>query len=788
MKRALIIVLLAVAVIGAALPFAPVDFLKPPIEHALARSLGRKVEIDQVSLTLFSGPGVSLDGVTIHEDSRAGIEPFAYANTLDARIDLLALLRGRLEFSSLDLNDATFNLVKPTGAAWNFQMLLGQTSRAGNAASPPAAGALPVGPVSIPSIATIPETLPAIKVRGGRVNFKFAQTMSVLYFDDTDLEVSPGANGAVGLRFSGVPSRTDQGAQNFGHFYVRGTATPTRSGQQFNFAVELEPSALDAVARLFDNGDAPLKGQVSLDAQVSGSPASLDVKGTLQLENAGQWRVGYKGKLDLAAQTLELDSVSPAGLNTKLHAATRNLLTTPQWEISADFLDAPLASGVELARNLGAPLPAKMTVEGAVAGSVRYRNTEGLGGNLEVHDAAVMIADAVPLKISTATVFLKGNTIVAGPNTVNIGDMDSADVEAAYQAAGGGVEVRIMTRHMKIADLRALSALGVGTLPLLDRITDGSWRGSLLYQQSASSSTGIRTAGVWSGEFEIQNTRVAIDGLLEPVRIQSATVSTSDQSVAVTGIRAKVGDIAFGGEYRWTSGQSPKGNIDKTQPQRFRLQVATADAKEMERLFQPTISREGGLLARTLRLGAAGAAPDWLTQRNVEGVVSIRALTLADTRLGIASARLVWDGTSVKLSSIEGNVADGAFTVEMRVDLAGRAPVYRLEGNLYDVPYKGGKVDFSGKLSAEGNGPALWASVKADGTLRGRSIIFSNEAEFRRVAGRFQVSMTAAGPRWKLSGLELTQGGDSYTGEGSTQADGRLVLDLSSGGRQVTYQ
>ena len=106
MKRALILGLLAIMVIGAALPYAPVDFLKTPIQHALARGLGRKVEVDKVSLTLFSGPGVSLDGVTIHEDNRAGIEPFAYANTLDARISLLALLRGRLEFSSLNLNDA----------------------------------------------------------------------------------------------------------------------------------------------------------------------------------------------------------------------------------------------------------------------------------------------------------------------------------------------------------------------------------------------------------------------------------------------------------------------------------------------------------------------------------------------------------------------------------------------------------------------------------------------------------------------------------------------------------
>lgn len=779
MKRPLIIALLAVVIIGAALPYAPVDFLKIPIERALARGLGRKVEVDQVSLTLFSGPGVSLDGVTIHEDSRAGMEPFAYANTLDARISLLALLRGRLEFSSLNLNDATFNLVKPTGAPWNFQMLLSQTSAAGT--SPPQMRAPPVGP----ALPVIPTALPAIKMRGGRVNFKFAETKSVLYFDDTDLEVAPGESGAVELRFSGVPSRTDRGTQNFGHFYVRGAANPSAAGQQFNFQVELEPSALDAVARLFDNSNATLKGLVSLDALVSGSPASLDVKGTLLLENAGDWRVGYKGKLDLAAQTLELDSISPPGLNTKLHASTRDLLTTPQWEVSADFNDAPLGSAVELARNLGAPLPAKMTVEGVVAGSVRYRNTEGLGGNLEVRDAAVTIAGAAPLKIPTATVFLKGNSILAGPNTVNIGDTDSAEVEATYQAGeGGGVEVKIMTHRINVADMRALAPLGVGSIPLLERIADGTWRGTLIYANPDS----LSNKGIWSGDFEIQNTRLAVDGLADPVRIQSAAVSANDQSVVVSRIRARVGDIAFGGEYRWGAAGDVESDAEKIQPQSFRLQVAAADAKEVERLFQPTISREGGLLARTLRLGAAGAMPDWLTARSVEGVLSIRALTLADTQLSIDTARLAWDGAAVKLSGIEGKVADAALNGELHVDLAGRAPVYRFEGNLNDLPYKGGQLDLSGKISAEGNGLALWASIKADGTLRGRSIVFSPEAEFRRATGRFQMNMTATGPRWKLSGLKLTQGSDSLSGQGATQADGRIVLDLSSGNRQVTYQ
>ena len=743
MKRGIrrgIIAVVAIAALGVALPYAPVDFLKAPLERALERSLGRKVEVDAVSLTLFSGPGASLDGVTIYDDLRAGIEPFAYANTLDARISLRGLFRGRLEFSSLHLNDATFNLVKPDNAPWNFQMLLHQVT-------PEAA------------------SLPTIKVRGGRVNFKFAQTKSVLYFDDTDLDVSPGYGGAVDLRFSGVPARTDQSAQNFGHFYVRGTAAPSLS-----LRVELEPSALDAVARLFDSSSAGLKGVVALDAQLSGAPSALDVKGILQLEGAGEWRVGYKGKLDLVGQTLELDSTSPPGLNTRLHVLTRDLLTTPRWQVSADFLDASLGSAVDVARKLGAPLPDKMTAEGVVSGTARYRNTEGLGGNLEVRDAAVTIPDAAPLKIATATVFLKDKTIVAGPNTVQIGDQGAAEVEATYQSGeGGGTEVKITTRRMDIADLHTLG----GAVPLLDRVTDGTWRGTVTYQKP------VAAAGTWSGDFEVQNTILTFDGIGGPVRVQSASVTVNPEQLSVTRLRAKAGDVAFTGEYRWSA--------DAAQPQRVRLQIPEAASLEIERLFQPTTSREGGLLARTLRLGAAGATPEWLTQRNVEGTVSIQSLTVADTRFNVNTARVSWNGDTVRVSAIQGRVADAALTGDLHVDLSGRTPAYRFDGKLEDVAYKGGKVDFTGKVTAAGTGATLLASVRAEGTLRGRAVAFSPDAEFRRASGRFAVNMTPSGPKWRLSSLELTQGSDSYSGDGATQADGKLVLDLLSGGRQFHY-
>lgn len=742
MKRATILTVLAVLVFGAALPYAPVDFVKAPMERALARGLGRKVEADHVSLTLFSGPGFSFDGVTIHEDPRAGIEPFAYANTLDARMDLLALLRGRLEFSSLHLNDATFNLVKPDDEPWNFQMLLNAAAAA---------------------------RLPSLKMRGGRVNFKFGQSKSVVFFDDTDLDVSRRDAGAMDLRFSGAPARTDRSTQNFGHFFVRGSSTPSPAGQQLNFRIELEPSALDSVARLFTPGGAALKGAVSLDAQVTGAPEHLEVRGTVQLAGGGNWRLGYKGVLNLAGQTLELEALSPQDLHAMLRLSARNLLSTPQWDLSADLADVPLPAAADAARTLGAPLPETLPAEGTAAGRVLYSNTGGLSGNVEMRDVVVNLPNAglgtETVNVPTATVFLKAETILVGPVTVDFGEKESAEVQAVYQAGhSGGLEVKVATRRMNMNRVRALGIAGVA---FLDRATDGYWRGTLTYQKPGS-----ETGGAWSGDFEVLNTQVAIDGLAAPVRLQSAAVSAKPEHVAVTRMKGKTGDVGFSGDYRW--------DADAAKPQTFRLQIADADLKEVERLLRPTLSRPSGLLARTLRLGAGETAPEWLERRKAEGTLAIQNLSAGDVTL-TGTSRLAWDGPTVKLTAINGKIDDTHIAGELRVDLSEGVPRYRFDGRVEDLAYKGGRLDLDGKVEAAGSGLALLASVKAEGALRGRSITLAADSEYRRVRGRFAMSMTLTGPQWKLSDLELLQGADTLSGEAVAQADGKVVLKLNRG-------
>ena len=58
MKRAVIIVVILVALLALAGPFLPLGFLKQSIAGTLAKALGRRVEIDDVSLTLFPQPAL----------------------------------------------------------------------------------------------------------------------------------------------------------------------------------------------------------------------------------------------------------------------------------------------------------------------------------------------------------------------------------------------------------------------------------------------------------------------------------------------------------------------------------------------------------------------------------------------------------------------------------------------------------------------------------------------------------------------------------------------------------
>jgi hypothetical protein len=760
--RRIVKVLLVVVAIAVAGSYLPLDFLRPPVERALARGLGRTVEVGQVYLDLFGAPGFTLDDVIIHEDPRAGIEPFAYVPSLDARIRWLSLFHRHLEFTYLNLREArqqapTLNIVKTTAGPWNFQFLL-DSAASGGTASGGQAG------------------VPAIRMRAGRVNFKFGDTKSVFYFNNADLDVEPYRDGRVELRFGGAPSRTDSTARDFGLFFVNGTWR-SKPPQRLDLNVDLERSSLAEISRLFDPRGFGVHGIIAVQAQLSGAPSSLEISGQLQVDDVhrwdlvpqgGGWKLPFKGALNLHGETLELASAPDAPVSLSFRAW--DFLSRTQWEAGAQLNQIPLAALAEVARHMGAVVPDQLSAEGGVSGTLNYTQDGGLTGRVDLKDASLTLPGAQPLRAGSAALDISGGEVSLEPSSVEVGEKESAELQGSYTLLPPhDLDLRIATRGLNVGDMRSF---GLAAIPLLDQTKQGSWRGWARYR-----------AGEWSGEYDLLNARISVDGLADPLRIQSASVKLNGARVAVTKLRAKAGEIAFTGDYRWEP--------TAIRPHKFNIAIKEADTAELARLLAPALVRQRGFLARTLRLDSE-PAPEWLKGRRADGTITVDTLTAGDVSLSVNRARLLWDAGIARLAGIDATLLNanlegagiaGDLEVDLGVDQKGGSPRYHFDGKINDAPYKGGKLDFDGEFDAQGEGLQLIETAHAEGHLRARSIAFSADAEFPVASACFELQ----GTHWKLGSVEVTQGGETYFGSGASQPDGRLVLDLVKGSRQVRF-
>ena len=83
----------------------------------------------------------------------------------------------------------------------------------------------------------------------------------------------------------------------------------------------------------------------------------------------------------------------------------------------------------------------------------------------------------------------------------------------------------------------------------------------------------------------------------------------------------------------------------------------------------------------------------------------------------------------------------------------------------------------------ESENPAVVACEHelASGTFSGDDLTLSPDLELHSMTGNFDL---AAG-RLRLTGIQAVQGVESYTGQGTTQPDGKMLLELTSARHQV---
>jgi AsmA protein len=761
-KYALIaVVVLLVA--GIVAPLVSVGKYGRKIKEALEASLGRRVEIGKVHYTLFSGPGFSLDDVTIEENPRFGIEPCAYVPTLEARVRLDKLLLGKIQFSSLRLVDPILNAVKRSDGSWNAIELIDRLSTPGS------------GPR---------RSLPAFEVSDGRINFKFGNRKSTFYVDGSDFSVSPEAGGKLRIGFEGSPSRSDRPGHGFGtlrgdaNWYLR-PATP--ESNQLEADLTLDRSNLSDITALVEGYDIGIHGYVNSHAVVSGPADDLKIRGNLHLEDVHRWdlmpssgedwEVRYRGALDLAGNRLELDTLPTDPSQPSpvlLHVRVRDLLRAPGWAIVAQFKNAPAGKLLPLVRRMGLGIPDGMTITGASNGAVGYSNRHGWNGALEFSGLTATLPDLAPLKASEAVVSVEGGQIHFAPVTLDTDFGGKLEASGDYFPDTRRVAAVLNVSDTPVDDLSRMLEPWLTTPPILPAFSKGTITGRLQYQHESPDDP------AWTAQFQLENAQFQPPGLAVPLKQLSGHFALSGSDVTVTRLSAKAGDRLVTGDYRYNTGPG--------RTERVHLKLDAADISEVQQAFAPAL-RPSGFLAR-FRFGRR-SLPAWLTARNLEADVAVSKFSVDGSALGALRAHVIWIGPSVQLSSLNVQLPGGVIEARGSIALGGATPRYRLAGDVSGFPWNDGVISASGHLDSSGTGADTLLNLRAAGAFDGSDLYLSPDAVFDNLSGHFRLSFEAGWPQLALSDIEAAQGGEQWQGSAASGPDGSIIFNLASGDRQI---
>ena len=728
---------------GIVAPFISAEAYSGRLRASLERALGRQVVVrGPVRFSLFRGPGISAGDVVIQEDPALGNQPIAYVDKLEIGPSFWSLLRGHFGVGSIRLEDATINLTKSPAGAWNFESFVNRS---------------------------VMSTAPAIHVRGGRINFNSGDTQSVFYLVDTDLDITPPASRSGGWKVSGEAqaARSDRPAQeSLGSFTLNGRwwVAPER----VDLDVRLERTQLGELAVLMSGQAGGVHGTITSRLHLAGPINGVGILGRLTVEDVHrwdllppkrqEWPLDLRGRLDLTAQQLELQATSAVvPLTTRFRASS--YLSNPRWAVTMTWNQFPIAPVVQLAADMGFHFPPKFGLTGSIDGAIGYSGPGGFEGQLVLHDTAVTIPDSPPVRFDEVHVMVDHGKVWLPPALVHTAEHDEAHLEATYSMNEGTLDLRIATAGMNLESLRAQAALAA--VPWLENMNSGQWSGELDYHVRPEN------AG-WTGDLELTGAQAAVPGLADPLDIESAHVTIDGARVTVDGLSAQAGKIPFIADYRY--------DPDAARPHRLRLRAAHVGAGDLESELMPTLRRNTSLIARAF---GRNTLPDWLRERKLEGVVQIGELDAGDTHFENLRAHLAWDVTRVQLAALEARFGRAAIAGTLEVNLTGRQPVYQLTGRLKALDWQSGKLDAEGTLESAGTGEQLLANLKSEGTFS------SSGMDFGALAGEYTLAWAQNAPRLRLLDLSLRTDEATFIGSGATQNDGRLVISLTSGSKEM---
>ncbi|MFZ0743881.1 MAG: AsmA family protein [Terracidiphilus sp.] len=362
---ATVVVILVVLIVP---PLVSIGRYKSRITELVSASLGRPVHLSSVELRLLPWPGFVLTDLTVDEDPAFGAEPVLHASSVTTAIRLLSLWRGRLEISSISVDEASLNLVRNREGRWNLDPLFRNAAARSSGAQQ--RGALP---------------LPYLEATNSRVNIKNGLEKLPYSLVNADLSFWQEKPGDWRVRLRGQPARTDVSLDlaDTGILQLEGSIrrAPELHEMPIHLDLEWRQAQLGQLSRLITGSDPGWRGDLTGELHLDGTADAAQVNTRLRATGVHRAEFAPAEPLDFDAncgflyhysrrgvQNLVCDSPLGDGHIKVLGDLPGN--NPPR--LSVELQDIPVQAGLDALRTMRSGLDQELEARGTVSGKLAY--------------------------------------------------------------------------------------------------------------------------------------------------------------------------------------------------------------------------------------------------------------------------------------------------------------------------------------------------------------------------------------------------------------------------------
>lgn len=284
MSRSLKIVAIVVAVLLVlvlVVPFLiPVNQFRSTIEEKASAAVGRKVQVGNLSLSLFSG-GLGADNLSIADDPKFSNSPFLTAKAVKVGVELMPLIFSKtLNVTDITIDSPQVSLIRDTKGEWNYSSL-GASAAKSEVSQAPAAAAKPSA--AAPSSSSGGEfSVQKLELKNGRIAVGSTSSQKRSTYDNVSVVAS---NVSLTSKF---PVTVTADLPGGGNFKLDGTAGPVdeQNSVLTPLNAKLTVNSLNLASTGFLDPSAGLGGILDLNAETASQNGESKTKGNAKLSKA----------------------------------------------------------------------------------------------------------------------------------------------------------------------------------------------------------------------------------------------------------------------------------------------------------------------------------------------------------------------------------------------------------------------------------------------------------------------------------------------------------------------